>query len=71
MAHVRSSAVSSAFVPARLRGAVDLSVLLRLGALARQRRALKRLDDAALADLGLTRDEAEWSSSDPASHVPC
>ncbi|WP_101068794.1 DUF1127 domain-containing protein [Roseovarius salinarum] len=39
--------------PARRHG------LRALAALFRQRQALRRLEDAALADLGLTRDEAE------------
>lgn len=70
MAHVRSSALSSGFVPARVLGAFSLSTLLHLGALARQRRALARLDDAALADLGLTRDAAAREAARPVWDVP-
>jgi len=36
----------------------------------RQRRSLARLDDAALDDLGLTRDEAQHEASRPVWDVP-
>jgi uncharacterized protein YjiS (DUF1127 family) len=39
-------------------------------ALAKQRRALTRLDDAALRDMGLTRAEAAHEASRPAWDVP-
>ena len=70
MAHVRSSTALSAPVPARVRGAFDLSFLLRLGALARQRRALERLDADALDDLGLTREEVAQEASRPVWDIP-
>lgn len=36
----------------------------------RQRRALESLDDAALRDIGLTRDEAQAEASRPVWDVP-
>lgn len=66
MAHTSSLA----HAPARARGAFDLSTLFRLGALARQRRALARLDDSALADMGLTRTEAAQEAARPVWDVP-
>lgn len=44
--------------------------VLDLIAVHRQRRALARLDDDALADLGLTRHEAEAESRRPFWDVP-
>ena len=38
--------------------------------LRRQRDALRRLDDTALADLGLTREEAEAEARRPVWDVP-
>ena len=36
----------------------------------RQRRALARLDDKALADIGLTRDEAQIEANRPFWDIP-
>lgn len=43
---------------------------LGLAALYRQRRALSRLDDKALADIGLTRAEARSEADRPVWDVP-
>lgn len=61
---------SLAFAPARIRGAFGLATLFKLDALARQRRALSKLDDAALADMGLTRDEAAQEAARPVWDIP-
>ncbi len=50
------------------RGVID--TLLAFGALHRQRRALARLDDRALADLGLSRYEARRESRRPFWDAP-
>ncbi|MFD1342402.1 DUF1127 domain-containing protein [Litorisediminicola beolgyonensis] len=44
--------------------------LSAFSALARQRRALARLDDARLADIGLTRHEALTEAARPAWDAP-
>lgn len=44
--------------------------LMAMFALRRQRRQLRDLDDAQLADIGLTRYEAEVESRRPAWDVP-
>ena len=44
--------------------------LRRAIALHRQRRALAALDDAALADIGLTRDEARAEAARPVWDAP-
>ncbi|WP_136439237.1 DUF1127 domain-containing protein [Pacificoceanicola onchidii] len=52
---------------------IALRPLSRLGqwaALARQRRALARLDDAALSDIGLSRDAAQSEASRPFWDAP-
>lgn len=45
--------------------------LLGLVTLYRQRRALTRLDAAALADLGISRTEARQEARRPVWDVPC
>ena len=45
--------------------------LLDLLSLYRQRRALARLDDAALTDLGINRNEAKTEANRPIWDVPC
>ena len=44
--------------------------LLDMFAVARQRRALLRLDDAALRDMGLTREQALLEAGRPAWDLP-
>ncbi|PKQ13152.1 MAG: hypothetical protein CVT70_05355 [Alphaproteobacteria bacterium HGW-Alphaproteobacteria-1] len=46
------------------------SAVLRMIAVWQQRRALARLGDAALADLGLTRAEAEHEAGRPFWDLP-
>ncbi|MET4129120.1 DUF1127 domain-containing protein [Roseovarius sp. MBR-6] len=46
------------------------SAVLRMIAVWQQRRALERLDDAALADLGLTRAEAKHEAGRPFWDLP-
>jgi uncharacterized protein YjiS (DUF1127 family) len=47
-----------------------LADLLRLGAIARSRGRLARLDDHLLQDIGLTREEAEAEATRPIWDVP-
>ncbi|WP_146589750.1 DUF1127 domain-containing protein [Puniceibacterium confluentis] len=47
-----------------------IATLLALGALHRQRRALARLDDHALNDLGLSRDAALREARRPVWDAP-
>ncbi|EEE37660.1 conserved domain protein [Rhodobacteraceae bacterium KLH11] len=44
--------------------------LLNMLSLARQRRALARLDDRALADIGLSRSEAQTEAARPIWDTP-
>ncbi len=46
------------------------SIIARAATLRRQRAALRRLDDRALADIGLTRHEANAEASRPVWDVP-
>ncbi len=62
-----NTAIHRAALPARH------SIVSRLGfalAARRQRNALKNLDDRALSDLGLSRDQAEAEASKPIWDVP-
>ncbi|MCT8159701.1 DUF1127 domain-containing protein [Pseudoruegeria sp. SHC-113] len=61
--HTRGAAVQTARRP-------FLARLLAADAAWRQRQALKALDAAALADIGLTRAEAEAESARPFWDVP-
>ncbi|WGW02202.1 DUF1127 domain-containing protein [Tropicibacter oceani] len=47
-----------------------LAAILRWQAVARQRRALARLDDAALRDVGLSREEARQEAARPFWDAP-
>jgi len=47
-----------------------LSRMLATAAVMRQRRKLAKLDNASLADLGITRKEAERESKRPAWDAP-
>lgn len=58
-------------LPARSRGLSGLfSLAARTAALHRQRAALRRLDADALADIGVTRAEADAEASRVAWDVP-
>jgi uncharacterized protein YjiS (DUF1127 family) len=46
------------------------SVAMQAFALHRQRQALRRLDDRALADIGISRAEAEQEAARPIWDVP-
>lgn len=59
-----------ALAPALPFGLPPRSAILRMIAVWQQRRALTRLDDAALADLGLTRAEAEQEAGRPFWDLP-
>lgn len=62
---------SSLNVPARRpQGRGILPTLIAMLSLHRERRALARLDDAALVDLGLSRAEAEIEAARPIWDAP-
>ena len=68
-----TTACHSALSEPAARPARSLSLRARLAgaiSLARQRRALARLDPALLADIGLTRDEALAEASRPVWDAP-
>ena len=56
--------------PATATYGFGLGALMRMGAVARQRRALSQLDDSALRDMGLTREQANLEAGRPAWDVP-
>ncbi len=64
MTHITISKPHRCAQPARRPG------LLSLISLARQRRALSKLDDAALEDIGITRAEAEAEAARPIWDAP-
>jgi uncharacterized protein YjiS (DUF1127 family) len=58
-------------LPARTRGLSGLFTLAaRAAALHRQRAALRRLDDRALEDIGITRAEADAEAGRPVWDAP-
>lgn len=54
----------------RTRSGGVLSFAAKAAAVARQRAALRRLDDAALSDLGISRAEAQAEAARPFWDVP-
>ena len=57
-------------LPYRRRSDSVLSQLMQFAAVARSRRALAQLDDAALSDIGVTREEAQSEAARPAWDAP-
>lgn len=64
-----SRAIRSASRPVTVKGSFLASVRYTLD-LWRQRRALARLDDAMLADIGITRAEAQLEAERPLWNAP-
>ncbi len=58
------------YSPLRRRSFSPLASLAQMHAVWRQRQSLRKLDDAALADIGLTRREAEREASRPIWDAP-
>jgi uncharacterized protein YjiS (DUF1127 family) len=64
-----SASTTRSLAPSRRPRGV-LSALLAYGSLARSRRALARLDDRLLRDIGLTRADAEAEAERPRWDAP-
>ena len=61
MTYISNTATCTPANPMARRGSL-VATLIRFLSVAKQRRSLKSLDDAALADIGLTRKEADAES---------
>lgn len=69
MTYIAAPRTATPCSPARQRFSL-LSLLVERAALLRQRRALKALDDRALDDIGLSRDEAQEEAKRPLWDAP-